>query len=53
MESSFDVILAVIARVNEFILTLVMQLVQHAQCAVLSSAQRRELIVLITGHCQE
>lgn len=53
MVARLDVILAVVARVDELVLALVVQFVQHAQCTELGAAQRGELEVLVAGHREE
>lgn len=53
MVARLNVVLAVVARVDELVLTLIVQLVQHTQCAELGSTHRREFKVLLARHCQE
>jgi hypothetical protein len=49
----FDVILAVIAGVDESVLALVVQLVQHGHCGVLGSPQGRKFVVLVSSQRQK
>lgn len=51
--SGLHVVLAVVAGVDELVLALVVQLVQHAQRAELGAPHRRELKVLVAGHRQK
>lgn len=48
-----DVRLAAVASVHELVLALVVQLVQHAQRGEPRAARRRELVMAVSGHCQE
>lgn len=53
MVTRLHVVLAVVARVDELVLALVVQLVQHAQCTELRPPKRRELEVLVAGQREE
>ena len=53
MISGLHVVFAIVASIHELIISLVVELVQHAKRAELSAAQRRELIVSISSHRQE
>lgn len=53
MVSRLDVILAVVAGVDELVLALVVQFVEHAQCTELGPAKGREFKVLVAGHREE
>lgn len=50
MISGLHVTLAIVASINEFVLALVVQLVQHAHRTELGSSQRRELVMPLPRH---
>lgn len=53
MVARFHRRLAVVAGVNELVLALIVQLIQHGQRGELRSPQRRELKVLVAGKGEE
>lgn len=50
MVTGLHVVLTIVTSVHELIGSLIVQFVQHAQCAELSATQRRELVVLVSRH---
>lgn len=53
VETSLHMVLAFVTSVDKAVLTLVMQLHQHAHGAPLRPPQRAELQVFVPGYCQE
>ena len=53
MVASLDLVVAVVAVVDERFLALVVQLVEQGKAGEHCAAQRRELVVLVARHCQK